>query len=114
MFMWHAKAGDWKLGLHTSSFFGYDGASSCGADDLISINWLMGMASRTVGRGDLTLRAMLSAEPATMPENGYPLLLQTGESFSPPPSDIASRRWAIHSRRSAITGSTRLTSRLAS
>jgi hypothetical protein len=85
MFMWHATAGEWKLGLHTNSFFGYDGMSSRGDDRLVSINWLMGMATRSIGRGDLTLRAMLSAEPATMPENGYPLLLQTGESFEGEP-----------------------------
>jgi hypothetical protein len=85
MFMWHARSGDWRLGLHTNSFFGYDGATSRGDDDLISINWLMGMATHSLGRGDLTFRAMLSAEPATMPENGYPLLLQTGESFEGEP-----------------------------
>jgi hypothetical protein len=81
MFMWHTRAGGWQLGLHTNSFFGYDGATSRGGDDLISINWLMGMASHSVGSGDLMFRAMLSAEPATMPENGYPLLLQTGETY---------------------------------
>jgi hypothetical protein len=85
MFMWHARAGEWRLALHTNSFFGYDSTSSRGDDDLISINWLMGMASRSIGRGDLTLRAMFSGEPATMPENGYPLLLQTGESFEGEP-----------------------------
>jgi hypothetical protein len=85
MFMWHARAGGWQLGLHTNSFFGYDGASSGGGDDFISINWLMGMASRPIGTGDLTLRAMMSAEPATMPENGYPLLLQSGETFEGEP-----------------------------
>jgi hypothetical protein len=85
MFMWHARSGDWSLALHTSSFFGFDGASSRGGDDFVSINWLMGMATHPVGTGDLSLRAMLSAEPATMPENGYPLLLQTGESFDGEP-----------------------------
>ena len=82
MFMWHARSGDWRLGLHTNSFFGYDGSTTGRGDDqLLSINWIMGMATRSVGTGDLTLRAMLSAEPLTMPDNGYPLLLQTGESF---------------------------------
>lgn len=86
MFMWHTRAGEWRLGLHTNSFFGYDSkAGTRGDDQLLSINWLMGMASRPVGSGDLMLRAMLSAEPATMPENGYPLLLQTGESFEGQP-----------------------------
>jgi hypothetical protein len=82
MFMWHARAGDWRLGLHTNSFIGYDStATGRGDDQLLSINWIMGMATRSIGSGDLTFRAMLSAEPMTMPDNGYPLLLQTGESF---------------------------------
>jgi hypothetical protein len=82
MFMWHARAGDWRLGLHTNSFVGYDStATGRGDDQLLSINWIMGMATRSIGSGDLTFRAMLSAEPITMPDNGYPLLLQTGESF---------------------------------
>jgi hypothetical protein len=85
MFMWHARSGDWRLGLHTNSFFGFDGANSRGDDQFLSINWLMGMATHPVGTGDLTFRAMLSAEPATMPKNGYPLLLQTGESFEGEP-----------------------------
>jgi len=82
MFMWHAKAGGWMLGLHTNWFVGYDRtASPRGDDQFLSINWLMGMARHGVGTGDVTLRAMLSAEPGTMPNNGYPLLLQTGESY---------------------------------
>ena len=86
MFMWHAKAGAWTLGLHTNSFVGYDSkATDRGNDQFLSINWLMGMARRPVGSGDITLRAMLSAEPATMPQSGYPLLLQTGESFDGQP-----------------------------
>ena len=82
MFMWHARSGDWRLGLHTNSFLGYDStATGRGDDQLLSINWIMGMATRSIGSGDVTFRAMLSAEPFTMPDNGYPLLLQTGESF---------------------------------
>ena len=82
MFMWQARAGDWHLTLHTSSFFGYDStATQRGDDQLLSINWIMGMAMHRIGSGDLTFRAMLSAEPFTMPGNGYPLLLQTGETF---------------------------------
>ncbi len=86
MFMWHAKAGGWMLGLHTNSFVGYDDmAGPRGDEHFLSVNWLMGMARRSVGTGDLTLRAMLSAEPATMPKDGYPLLLQTGESYQGEP-----------------------------
>jgi hypothetical protein len=86
MFMWHAKAGAWMLGLHTNSFVGYDDkAGTRGDQQFLSINWLMGMARRPIGTGDITLRAMLSAEPATMPKDGYPLLLQTGESYQGEP-----------------------------
>jgi hypothetical protein len=82
MFMWHARSGDWRLALHTNSFLGYAStATGRGDDQLFSINWIMGMATHAVGTGDLTFRAMLSAEPVTMADNGYPLLLQTGESF---------------------------------
>jgi hypothetical protein len=85
MFMWHARARGWQLALHTNTFVGYDDTASRGDDALISTNWLMGMATHRVGSGDLTLRAMLSLEPATMPSNGYPLLLQTGETFGGEP-----------------------------
>jgi hypothetical protein len=86
MFMWHATAGGWMLGLHTNTFVGYDRmASARGDDQFLSINWLMGMARHPVGTGDVTFRAMLSAEPGTMPKNGYPLLLQTGESYQGEP-----------------------------
>lgn len=82
MFMWHWMTGGWSLGLHTNIFAGYAGESSDrGADKLISINWVMAMASHAVGTGDLLLRTMLSAEPFTVGKTGYPLLLQTGESL---------------------------------
>ena len=42
----------------------------------------MGMASHPLLAGTITLRAMLSAEPATMGgEKAFPLLLQTGETY---------------------------------
>lgn len=86
MFMWHAKSNGWMFGLHTNSFVGYDNkAGARGDDQFLSINWIMGMARHPVGTGDVTFRAMLSAEPGTMPKNGYPLLLQTGESYNGEP-----------------------------
>jgi hypothetical protein len=39
------------------------------------------MGSRPLAGGMLTLRAMLSAEPFTVGPSGYPLLLQSGESY---------------------------------
>lgn len=50
-----------------------------GASKQFAESMLMGMASRSLGDGTLGLRAMLSLDPA-MGRNGYPLLLQTGES----------------------------------
>lgn len=82
MFMWHASAGAWALALHENAMFGFDAMGSTrGADQFVTANWVMGMASHALGGGDLTLRAMLSAEPLLLPGDGYPLLLQTGESW---------------------------------
>lgn len=82
MFMWHRMAGDWALGLHMNAFVGYDSQSGDrGGDKFISINWVMAMARHALGDGDVTLRTMLSLEPATVGKRGYPLLLQTGETL---------------------------------
>jgi hypothetical protein len=51
-----------------------------GVDEFRSSNWWMGMASRPVGNGTLTLTGMLSLEPATVGACGYGLLFQVGES----------------------------------
>jgi len=45
-----------------------------------SDNMVMGMAQRPLGGGTLGLRTMLSLEPGTIGKEGYPLLLQTGET----------------------------------
>ncbi len=52
-----------------------------GASQVGSTNWFMAMAMRPLGRAMLTLDGMMSAEPLTVPDGGYPLLLQTGESY---------------------------------
>lgn len=86
MFMWHMRARGWTLGLHENLFIGYDDMSTRrGSNNLLSINWVMGMASHPIGTGDITFRAMLSGEPATVGDAGYPLLLQTGEAFEGEP-----------------------------
>jgi len=46
---------------------------------------VMGAASRSALGGRLELRTMLSAEPATVGGAGYPLLLQSGESYHDQP-----------------------------
>ncbi len=48
-----------------------------GDTDLVSQNWWMGMASRSIGNSTLTLKGMLSGEPATMGESGYSALFRS-------------------------------------
>ena len=59
-----------------------------GGDKAFSTNWFMPMAERELGRGQLSLRAMFSLEPATITERQYPLLFQQGETaFGKPIAD---------------------------
>jgi hypothetical protein len=51
-----------------------------GGDKFFSTNWIMPMAMRRLGPGQLTLRAMFSLEPATITDRQYPLLFQQGET----------------------------------
>ena len=51
-----------------------------GGDKFFSTNSLMGMAQHKDGKGTLTLRAMLSLEPATITQRQYPILFQQGET----------------------------------
>ena len=84
VFAHHFMAGDWMLMLHYAAALGYDDQwSDRGSRRLTSTNWVMGMASHPLLGGDLTLRAMLSAEPATAGgELQLPLLLQSGETYN--------------------------------
>jgi hypothetical protein len=51
-----------------------------GGDKLFSTNWIMPMAMRQLGPGQLTLRAMFSLEPATITGRQFPELFQQGET----------------------------------
>ena len=59
-------------------------AATRGGDKLFSTNWLMPMAMRQLGShgqfGQLTLRTMLSLEPATISSRQFPELFQQGET----------------------------------
>ncbi|HZR09016.1 MAG TPA: hypothetical protein VFA79_10570, partial [Myxococcales bacterium] len=79
----HFMAGNWTLMLHYAAEVGYDDQwSDRGSRRFTSINWVMGMASHPLLGGELTLRGMLSAEPATMGgSKAFPLLLQSGETY---------------------------------
>ena len=77
----HVMRGAWMAMLHGSADIVYDNQGRDGGDEKVfSDNMGMGMAQRPLGPGTLGLRAMLSLEPATIGKDGYPLLLQTGET----------------------------------
>ncbi len=77
----HRTRGDWELMAHGFASLIYDDQDGPRGDEkTFSQNMLMGMATRPLGSGRLGLRAMLSAEPWTIGDEGYPLLLQTGET----------------------------------
>jgi YHS domain-containing protein len=81
MYMLHRQNGPWMLMAHENAFLQYLRESGeRGTHQAGSINWLMGMAERTVGRGHLALRGMASVEPWTIRGCGYPDLLASGEA----------------------------------
>lgn len=80
MYMLHRQQGPWMLMAHENAFLQYVHESGDrGARQTGSINWLMGMAERSAGRGHLALRGMISFEPWTIRGCGYPDLLASGE-----------------------------------
>jgi hypothetical protein len=82
----HLMLGDWTLMLHGQGFFQYDWqGGSRGSNQAGLVNWAMAAPSRSIGGGQLQLRGMLSAEPWTIGSRGYPLLVQSGESYQGAP-----------------------------
>jgi hypothetical protein len=83
------ERGQWLLMFHGTAFqntLQQTGARSY--DKVFSTNWFMPMAQRQFGRGQLTLRTMLSLEPATVTSRYYPLPFQQGETaFGKPIND---------------------------
>jgi hypothetical protein len=78
----HLAVGRWTVMLHWNVFVSYDWQGGDRGDDQVnSTNWMMAMARRTLAGGQITGRAMLSLEPATVGGAGYPILLQSGESW---------------------------------
>ena len=79
MLMWTRDA--WSFMFHGIGFLSYTTTiGPRGQDKVFSTNWIMPMAQRKLGGGLLTLRTMLSFEPATITERQYPLLFQQGET----------------------------------
>ena len=77
----------WMLMLHGNASISdiqQHADSPRGADKLYSTNWIMPMATREFGSngrfGQLTLRTMLSLEPATISGRQFPQLFQQGET----------------------------------
>ncbi|HEY0786812.1 MAG TPA: hypothetical protein VGD62_13155, partial [Acidobacteriaceae bacterium] len=75
------QTGAWMVMLHGNVFLNETQQTGPrGADKFFSTNWLMPMAERAVGPGQLTVRAMLSLEPGTVTGERYPLLFEQGET----------------------------------
>ena len=82
----HFMAQDWELMLHGFVFGQYDKQDGPRGDDQFgSLNWGMFMASHELAGGQFQARTMLSLDPATVGPRGYPLLLQTGETYRATP-----------------------------
>lgn len=74
--------------IHGSIVFRYNNQDifnkgSRGAAQFEAPNWFMGMYNRRIGsRGLLNATAMISFDPLTVGEDGYPLVFQTGETYN--------------------------------
>ena len=77
----HEMRGEWMVMLHglADIVFDHQGGPR-GDEEFFSDNMGMVMALRPLGSGTLGLRGMASLEPASIGKEGYPLLLQTGET----------------------------------
>jgi hypothetical protein len=75
------KRGNWTLMFHGEAFLSQlQQTGPRGFDKLFSTNWWMPMAQRPFGNGTLTIRSMLSFEPATISRQRYPEIFQQGET----------------------------------
>ena len=78
--------GEWMIMAHGFVFAQYDNQSGERGDDQFgSLNWGMLMATHDFAGGRFQARTMLSLDPLTVTNRGYPLLLQTGESYKGAP-----------------------------
>ena len=77
----HRVADDWLLMTHGYLMAIYDNQGGPRGDQkFFSENMFMFTAQKDIGWSTFALRSMISLEPATMPCDGYSLLLQTGET----------------------------------
>jgi len=74
--------GECMIMAHGFAFLHYDKQNGERGDDQFgSLNWMMLMATHDLAGGRFQARTMLSLDPLTVTSKGYPLLLQSGESF---------------------------------
>ncbi len=80
-------SGKWDFAVHGVEFVQYDDqfGGDRSASQFGALGWLMGMASHPIGDGRITFRAMFSADPWTVTYQGYPEILQSGESYNGQP-----------------------------
>ncbi|HEY8209392.1 MAG TPA: hypothetical protein VIG99_18010 [Myxococcaceae bacterium] len=82
MYAHHLMGGGWMVMLHYSVFAGVDAQlSQRGATRPVSANWVMAMADHALLGGRFSARTMLTLEPLTAGGEGFPLLLQSGETW---------------------------------
>lgn len=81
-----AKAGGWDITGHGFAYAQYLAEGGRRGDSQFgSLNWAMLMASHSLAGGMIQLRTMLSLDAVGVSRRGYPLLLQSGESFDGQP-----------------------------
>jgi hypothetical protein len=79
--MIQGSLGSWTVMFHANAFVqDIQQSSPRGGDKFLSTNWMMPMMTNKWGPHAVTLRTMLSLEPATVTKRRYPLLFQTGET----------------------------------
>ena len=81
--------GKWWFMFHGAAFLNFEQQSGPrGYDKVFSTSWLMPLVQRDLGPGRLTLRTMVSLDPATVTQRWYPELFQQGETaFGKPIND---------------------------
>lgn len=80
VYAWHGMQGDWHLMGEATLFGQYvDEGGLRGDEDFGAQGMVMGMAGYPLLGGEAELRVMLSPDPLTLGECGYPDALQTGE-----------------------------------
>src|SRR5687767_1133505 len=79
--MIHTNLGNWTFMFHANAFVvDTQQTGPRGRDKFYSANWMMPMLARSFDRHSVSLRTMLSFDPATVTKRRYPELFQSGET----------------------------------